>query len=247
MGNFVRADFHRIMTRRTRIILMILMAAGECLFLVFKSLQDTNNMIQVTLGIGKWELVYIFGIMLVNILVIYGEDLNAKSMQVAIGIGIERHQIVIAKWISMVLMVVLDVTFLTVIQFITVAAVGKLAGGFAVELVVMGQIAEILQIIMVTTLTMILIFQMQKAIFGVLAYIYMMLNITGSVIQLGIQNKIVQRFQLWTIGVANQSTIFSSKLEIGEFDIRNFAMLLMYLFIGIGGTIYLFRKKEIEI
>ena len=246
MKNFIRADLYRIMTKKSRIFLMMLMAIGECLFLVLESFQS-DSMIQVTLSIGAGELVYMFGIMLVNILIIYGDDLSAKNMQVAIGIGIERHEIVIGKWIDMALMVVLDVTFLSVIQFGTVAAMGKLAGGFTVELAVIQQITTAVQIIMAVTLAMIIIFQTQKAILGVLAYIYLVLDITGTLIELGIQNRIVQRFQLWNISSASQSTIFMNKLAIGEFDIRNFVMILVYLAIGIGGTSYLFRKKEIEL
>ena len=39
---------------------------------------------------------------------------------------------------------------------------------------------------------------------------------------------------------------FISKLWIGQFDIRNFLMIVLYFAIGFGATIYLFRRKELD-
>ena len=79
-----------------------------------------------------------------------------------------------------------------------------------------------------------------------IAYVYLTMGVTSGILSMAIANKLVQKFQLWNIGVADQINIFSSKLFIGQFDIRNFLMVLFYFALGFRVTIYLFNKKELD-
>lgn len=247
MKNFFKADFYRVMTKKSRIFLLILMAAGDIGYLVYQASKASNNAIQVTMKIGNPELIYMYFIAMSNLFIIYRDDFRAQNMQVAIGIGVERWKIVVAKWLTTTMVILIDITFLTAVEFAVVISEGKLAGGFAVSLVIMSQIETVIQIVLASTLAMVIIFQMQKAIWGVLAYLYVAAGITSQIISVAAGNRIVQKFQLWNIGAADQGASFVGKLMIGEFGIGNFLMVLLYLAIGIGGSIYLFSKKEVEL
>lgn len=245
MKNYFRADFHRIMTKKSRIFLMMLLAAVD-LISILKAMLSDRSVMELTNKVGGLDLWYISGIMLVNIWISFGDDIRAKSMQAALGIGIKRYQIVITKWLTMMAAVVLDMAILNALQLIPLLVAGKLAGGFVLEQVIFGQISAVVMIAVVMPLTMIVLFQTQKVVLGVLAYIYLTLGITNLIISMTAANKIVQKFQLWKIGVAEQVTLFFTKLLIGQFDIRNFLMVVCYFVIGFGATIYLFQKKELD-
>lgn len=245
MKNYFWADFHRIMTKKSRIFLVILLAAAEGMF-ILKDILSDRNIIEATNNIGRLDLLYINGIMLANIWISFGDDIRAKSMQAALGIGIKRYQIVITKWMTMIGISVLDIAFLMAVQVIPLMAAGRLAGGFVMEQMIFRQISNILLIIVMMPLTMTVLFQTQKAILGVLAYTYLTLGITDFMISMAVANKIVQKFQLWNIGAADQVSIFLSKLLIGQFDIRNFLMIVCYFAFGLGAAIYLFQKKELD-
>ena len=245
MKNFMSADLHRIMTKKIRVLLVALLAIIEVIS-VLKGISGDKNTIEMTLEVGGLDIGYTCVIMLINIFIAYGDDIRAKSMQAALGMGLKRHQLVVAKWFDLSAVIILDMLFLTIVQFIPLIVAGKLAGSFVVGQVIVNQISVTLAMILSMTLTMIILFQTQKAILGVLMYAYITFQISSSILSLAVSNKFVQRFQLWDIGAENQLSMFISKLWIGQFDIKNFLMVVLYFVIGFGVTIYLFRRKELD-
>ena len=245
MKNFMSADLHRIMTKKIRVLLVALLAIIEVIS-VLKGISGDKNTIEMTLEVGGLDIGYTCVIMLINIFIAYGDDIRAKSMQSALGMGLKRHQLVVAKWFDLSAVIILDMLFLTIVQFIPLIVAGKLAGSFVVGQVIVNQISVTLAMILSMTLTMIILFQTQKAILGVLMYAYITFQISSSILSLAVSNKFVQRFQLWDIGAENQLSMFISKLWIGQFDIKNFLMVVLYFVIGFGVTIYLFRRKELD-
>lgn len=224
---------------------MVLFAIADVLFMV-KAISSGRNVIEMTNEVGNTDFLYINGIMLVNIWISFWDDIRAKSMQAALGMGMKRYQIVLAKWLNITLIAALDMTVLTVLQFIPLIAAGKLAGSFVIGQVILGQISGVLLVAIEMPLVMIVLFQTQQAVLGVIAYVYLTMGVTSGILSMAIANKLVQKFQLWNIGVADQINIFLAKLFIGQFDIRNFLMVLFYFALGFGVTIYLFNKKELD-
>lgn len=245
MNNYLKADFYRIMTKKVRIVLMLLLGIVDFIH-VYVRAQTAPNVIEATNKIGDMDFVYLNIIMLVNILISFRDDLRAKSMQAALGNGVKRYQVVLVKWINLVLMAALDTTFLTILQFIPLVARNRLASSFVVGRVLLSQFEAVFIIAIATALTLIVLFQTQKALFGVLAYTYLTLDMTSAIITMAISNKLVQKLQLWNIGAVNQMETFLTKLSFGQFDFRNFIMIAFYFALGLGGAIYLFRKKELE-
>lgn len=245
MKNYLKADFHRIMTKKSRIILMVLWGLVDFIQ-VFSHAQSAPNAIAATNYVGSLDFIYLNIIMLGNILVSFRDDFRAKSIQAALGSGVKRYQIVLTKWINMVLMAFLDITFLTILQFIPLIVLNCLGNSYAVGLALTGQYALLFLIAIAMSITLIVLFQTQNGILGVLAYVYLTLDITSLLVHMAISNKLVQRFQLWNIGSVDQMQTFLGKLDIGQFDFGNFIMIIFYFALGIGGAIYLFRKKELD-
>lgn len=245
MKNYLSADFHRIMTKKIRIILILLLGIADLIWM-FMRIPADSNAIQATSEVGRLDLIYVNILMLSNLLISFGDDIHAKSMQAALGSGIKRHQIVLAKWLNLVLLSAIDIGFLTFLQFIPLLMMKRLASSFVIWSVIFGQISAVLSIALVSALTMIVLFQTQKALLGVFAYVYLTMNLTSGIVSIAATNPLVQRFQLWNIGAVSQMETFLFKLMIGQFDFRNFILVVLYFALGLGGAIYLFRKKELD-
>lgn len=246
MKNYISADFHRIATKKSRILLMVLLIVGSMVYMLYGETTVGDDVIRITTGIGKLDFLYAWGIMLIIILISYGDDFRAKSMQVALGMGLTRRQVVFSKWISMTAIIMIDGLFLDGAQFAVVIATGKLAGSYVIWHTIYSLILNVLTIIMAMTLTMIILFQTQNAILGVLAYFYVVVGATDSIISMAAENSIVQRLHLWNIDVMNQMNRFIEGLQIGQFDIKSFLIVALYAVAGFELTIYLFKKKELD-
>lgn len=245
MKNYLSADLHRIGKKKFRIFLVLVLAIID-IATTFSGILSDKNIILLTCEIGKSDLLYFYVIMLVNLMISFRDDIHAKSMQAALGTGLKRSEIVFVKWLSLAMISFSDLLFLFLVQLIPRMVTHKLAGSFVVANAIKGQFSYFMTILVVLPLVMIVIFQTQKAILGVLFYVYLTLNCTSGIISMAASNPIVQRFQLWKIGTMDQVSDFLTKLTFGQFDIRNFLMLAIYFAIGFGGTIYLFRRKELD-
>lgn len=246
MKNYINADFRRITAKKSRILLLIFLAAIQIIFLFYTGAIKNKDAIWMTYQIGGLDLLYMFIIMLDNILISYRDDFQAKSMQAALGLGLTRRQVVLSKWITMSMIIVIDFIFLDGAQFITVIVLGKMVGGFVLSHTVILLLSNLILILLSMTLAMTILFYAQNTILGILAYLYITLGVTESIISMAIKNGFVQKFQLWNIDASNQITCFMDRLLIGQFDIRYFLGILLYFVIGIELSVYLFKKKELN-
>lgn len=245
MKNYLNADFHRILTKRFRIILMSILTIANILYII-QHIASDKNVLLLNTEIGGLDLIYLLIVVITNMLISFRDDLRAKSMQAALGNGVKRHQIVFVKWINLAIITCLDLAFLTFVQFLPLIITHKVAGSFTVGTVIFKELVSAFTILITLPLAMIIIFQTQKALLGILFYVYLITGCTSSIITMALSNNLVQRFQLWNIGAVDQISTFLSKLWLGQFDIRNFLMVAFYVAIGFGGTIYFFRKKELD-
>lgn len=246
MKNYINADFHRIEEKKSRFLLLMLIAVIQIAFLLYSGLAKHKDAFSMTNEIDGVDTLYMVIIMAYNILLSYGQDFQAKAMQSALGMGLTRRQVVLSKWISMSLIIVADFLFLGVVQFTTVIALGKLAGGFTLSRTITTLFSRLIMLILSMTLTMIVLFYTQNVLLGILAYFYIILGVTSSIIDIAIKNPIVQKLQLWNIDVTNQVPGFMDRLLTGQFDIRYFLGILLYFIIGIELSVYLFKKKELD-
>lgn len=245
MKNYLYADFHRIMTKKSRIFLTFLLGIIDFI-VVFMRARSAPNDIQATYEIGNFDVIYMIIIVMITIMISFQDDFRAKSMQAALGNGVKRHQIVLVKWFNLILISVLSLVFLTILEFIPLIILNRVSNSFVISQVLLNQLIIICTIAVTTALSLLVLFQTQTALLGVLAYAYLTMSITSILFFMAISNKLVQRFQLWNIDAADQMKTFLTKLSFGQFDIRNFLILAFYFALGIGGSIYLFRKKELD-
>lgn len=244
MKNYFKADFHRIMTRRSRVLFMLLLTVYALGNLVIKA--GTKDAVYMTAEVQNVLLFYGTVMVLINLFTVYGDDFRAGSMKTAIGLGLERWKIAGMKLFSFSMASAWDLVFLLTVQCLALLSVGKLTGGFVLFGVLLSYLETWAQMVMWMSLVSIILFWKQNVILGVLAYIYLMMDTTGFVIGLAVNNPIVAKFRLWKIGSGSQLTRFFNHLLIGQFDVIPFLGILLYTGAGIGIAIYLFQKKELD-
>ena len=244
MRNYLKADFHRIMTKKSRALLMLLLTVYAIGSLAIKA--GTKDALYMTSEIANVLLAYGIAMLIVNLFTVYGDDFRAGSMKTAIGLGLERWKIVVAKVFILSVTTALDLVFLLAVQMVFLAVLGKLTGGFIFASVVIYYVETWAQIVMWTSLASIVLFWKQKVILGILVYIYLMLNVTEDLISMAANNPIVGKFQLWKLSSGTQIEQFFYRLFIGRFDVVSLLGILIYAGAGIGIAIYLFHKKELD-
>ena len=98
MHNYVMTDFRRIGKRLPRILLVL--AVYSILFIINLvtltqgTLDSVNFVIMTESFIGGMPLM----IGTIELIAVFSDDFKAKTMQVAIGIGIPRYKVVLSKF-----------------------------------------------------------------------------------------------------------------------------------------------------
>ena len=253
MISFMKADIYRIVTKKSRIVLMILalIATLGCSVIdmydymaVGASHRATG--IYLTVGIASYLFIYTIPLMIFNLFYCFGDDLRAKSMQAAIGMGMGRGKLVVTKWLDLAIISFFDILFYTMVPLLFFTALGKTEGGFALEILAKTQFTAWIEVMMAVTLAMVVIYWSQKAIWGVLVYVFVSNSLLGNVFEYFINIDFIREHSLWNWTSATSVGNLIQQIWLGSINPMNLFMTLLYLAAGFGATILIFKKLELE-
>ena len=212
MHNYVMADFRRIGKRLPRIILVLVLYSILLIMTYVSSTQGTldsvNFVIQAESYIGAMPLL----IGIIELIAIFSDDFKAKTMQVAIGMGIPRYKVVLSKFYEMMIVVLMDAALLGL--FIIICVMGfsiGLDGSQSAELI--GQLWVMwLSVISYTSIASIIAFFMQSQGIAVLLYIVMAGGIMSQIMSLIFSIKAIEGFHLNRFLLTSFLDIFKTHL-----------------------------------
>ena len=249
MLNYIRADVKRILRSSSHLFLMILVFA-----VYFSVLYFPNRNMQVTpvslvvsaCGVLEWVMLFIG---LFEMIAIFSEDFKVKTMQIAIGLGVTRTQVVLCKLFEVLALLVLDCLMVIAITMLSGAALG-----FTIPLKVLMDVVRVLLVhgllgcAVFTSLTMIVLFVTHSMILSIFTYCFVGIDIVGILLSLlpmfgfeWIENLNLNRLTLsYLAGIVN------TRLALGTVDIGGLVGLLIYMGIGLFATCKLFQKRELE-
>ncbi len=247
MKNFVLADVYRLMKRRPRIILLILIYIGTLFGMNFAKGQVTWNSVAF---IASYDVVFgIAGIAvcLLEFLFVYASDFKARIMQVAIGRGLSRPQVVLSKFIEVAIMDVISLGILWALILIYGAATGiRLSPTQGFEMAVVF-VTDIFSELIVTGLVAIFLFLFQNA--GVSALVYVAVSVDPMLYVyrlLSDKVKLVVSLHLQDLCFSNICERFKSHLILGQFNFPALLGIIVYLLIGYLVTVAIFKRKELD-
>ena len=245
MKRYMKADFYRIFGRVSRYITLAVLFIGFGFFMYAVSDGSTPyELVETLTKIVNSLICPIFG--LVEYGVVYGDDVKAKTMQIAIGTGISRKKVIFTKWVEIMLLTILDVAIFLGIAFAVSMLRGAVFSGEPLRDVLVLTGFALVKLAGATAVTSILLFATMNPTLGMIMYI-----ISAFGILYFLMSALVTIGPLETLHL--DQYLFTSLLEaaktravIGTFSIPHAAGVAAYLLLFYLLACSAFRKVELE-
>lgn len=248
MLNYIRADLHRITRRVPRVMVLLLILVIFVAVLIYNAVSGQQNSIGFMANMASLFSVAgaLFG--LVEIMAVFADDFRAKTMQVAIGLGVSRPHVVLAKAIEFALLNLLDNLVLAVLVVASSASVGIGLNGDDIYQIMIRVFFAMLNALIPALFTMIPIFYLQgtglAAILFLVFYIDPLAQIIGMFLS---TNEVVIRLHLNEVPYSAilGSTITAFTLHAGV-NVGQILGLILYIVAGYFLTVLVFHKRELD-
>lgn len=248
MLNYIRADLHRILRRVPRIVMLLLVFVIANVAMINKATSGQENAIGFMSHIPA--LISVTGAFfgLVEILAVFADDFRAKTMQVAIGQGVSRPQVVLTKAIEYAVLILMDTVVLGVLAIADSAVVGIGLNGDDIYQIMIRVFFAVVNALIPALFTMIPIFYLQgtglAAILFLLFYIDPLAQIFGFLLG---TNEIVIRLRLKEIMFSSLLESVNTSLTLHtNFPAVQLLGLAAYIVVGYLLTVLVFNKRELE-
>lgn len=247
MFQYLKADFWRLNRRIPRWIILgaaLIISAG----IIFSSSKQTNYNF-VKLGTAM-ESVFRYLpplIAMMNLFFVFEDDLEVKTMQIAIGRGTGRFQIIFVKWLEMVILTLTDCIGLFLVMNATGLIRGVTLKGHSAVLVAAQLCTTVLSVGITTALVMIIIFQsMQVGITQILFLLLSLQPISMILNYLESSREFLAKLRLSRFLAGSNLSGLAQTIKTGRFSFSNIAVIMIYIIIGLGITYTIFKKKELD-
>lgn len=245
MLNYIRADLKRIFTRVPRLVVLFLCYAGLAAIILVLHNEQWNSVV-FTSGVEQYIKFLTAGLGLLELISVYSDDFRAKTMQVAIGIGIPRRNVVICKITEVGILVLADLLLFGAIMF-TMGGILKsdINADQTMELIAY-LVKTWISILSYMSLSMILLFFTQSSGPGTLLYVGLSIGLLKGLFELLAGIDAIQFLHLNTYTLSALLNTFGTRLLVGIFHVPSFFGILVYFAAGNLLTIFLFQKRELE-
>ena len=247
MRNFIAADLRRLSRRKPRLIALFITYIAAVITLYF--FQDTtawNSVSFISTASTVFELGGVI-IGIIEVLVAYSSDFKAKIMQLAIGTGIARRKLVLAKLIEIAVLEVFSMGFLYIITIVYGLITGVSLSGAQYGELILCLAANIVANLIYTSLSSFFIFLTQNAGLTALFYALCMVDpIKKALMFVGSYQNWLLKLNLTNYCYSTPVTLFKSHLLLGQFNFGALALIIAYLVIFYFATVFVFDKKELE-
>lgn len=248
MLNYIHADLHRILRRVPRIVVLLLVLVIANITTINNAASNQVNSIGFMANIPSLITVTgaFFG--LVEIMAVFADDFRAKTMQVAIGLGISRRHVVLAKALEYALLILLDTLVLGLTTIADSAALGIGLNGDDIYQIMIRVFFAVINALIPALFTMIPIFYLQgtglAAILFLVFYIDPLAQIFSFVLG---TNEIVIRLRLNQIMYSSLIGAVETSLTLHtNFPLMQLLGLAVYIVAGYLLTVLVFNKRELE-
>lgn len=248
MLSFILADFYRILKKKS---LYIFLSINAVLFAIIMFITNNQN-----LGLDE----YLMGMHIITSLIpvivgtfvfsiVYIDDLNAKSVQGAIGYGKSRTEIVIVKYLdAIILMAVFSLIMVGVLSG-TPYLLGLKMTSEAFQLISKLVVHQLLVVAVYFAIASIVVYYIQKAAGSITAFILLITSTINALLGL----LFTQKFVVDLIGNITQYfpkaklDAFGLWVNTNEGDLTNILLwILGYIVVSLTISIVVFKRKELE-
>jgi ABC-type transport system involved in multi-copper enzyme maturation permease subunit len=251
MLNYILADYKRVYTRIQHIVLVVLYQAVFIGFILFKHARFAGTYTSVTLVdnsthfYATWLLVILF---LADFIQSFSFDFRANTIQVALGIGISRRDVILSKLAQTALVMLTDfiITFGT---FCILAAVlGLPLAGHQLNFVLCTGLGTVALAICSVALLLPLVFRTQNMLLSMVGYLFLSTGwITGWVRDLSRMGpEFIARLQLEKYCYDKCIALVQSNAIQHTFQLWPVIGAIAWFALGVYITWLAFRKMELD-
>ena len=248
MLNYIRADLLRITRRVPRIVILLAFYAISRTIVFTCAVNGQKNSIGLMAAVpGLFSLMgALFG--LVELMSVFSDDFRAKTMQVAIGLGVSRPQVVLAKTIEYVVLNLVDGLVLALLFMAGSQLVGiGLNGDDLYQLLLRAPMLAINALIP-ALFTMIPIFYLQSTGIAGVLFLFLYIDPVAQLINFTVSGgEFLIRYRLnelpFSALLATATTALTLHLA---FPLTQLLGLIAYIVLGYALIVLVFRKRELE-
>lgn len=248
MLNYIHADLHRIARRVPRIVLLLLIIVISAFVMINGAVGDNLNSIGFMANMAGLFTVtgVLFG--LVEIMSVFSDDFRAKTMQVAIGLGISRPQVVLAKSIEYAVLNLVDELIVAVLVIAGSFSIGIGLNGDDIYQIIIRVIFAVLNALIPALFTMIPIFYLQGTGLTAILFLILYVDPLSAIISFGFStNEWVIRLHLNELPFSNMLGAVTTAMTLHtNVPFAQFLGLAIYTVAGFVLTVLVFRKCELE-
>lgn len=247
MTNYIHADLNRIFHRISRWVIIVLFLAGGLGFEFYQAVTRSYNGINLTSAAYTFFDLAAVVLGIVEIQSVFADDFRAKTMQIAIGLGVSRPKIVLAKLLDFAILALIDSLTIMVLYTLGGTACGIHLMGEQIYLMFISALESAVLMTIVAAITMIPVFYMQSTTFAVLFFLIISLDPLKMVFQLLSTKEIVLNLHLVELMFSSvNNTLFTQLSLRNMFPIAQFLGVIAYLAAAYGLSVLAFRKRELE-
>ncbi len=244
MHRYYRADMYRLWTRIPRYIAVAISFAIMFLILFFMAKDQTIYQIITLLTKCITYVCPLLG--LIEYIFVFGDDFKAKTMQIAIGTGVKRRHVILAKWLEVIVLCTVDYVILFGIILMTCGMRGiKLDAEPVIDIVIL-----LFWGLVKTTgcigMAMILVFAFNTTSMGMLLYLAALIGIPGLIISIPLDSKALIKLGLSKYLLENLEKTATSRMLVGTYSYGYYVGILIYFALFYIAACLLFKKKELE-
>lgn len=246
MNNLFKADLLRIFRRVSRWICIGIFYVITILVLfpwdkdaITTSVTMRDN-IKTVLEFG------VFYVGLIEIFFILGDDFKAKSIQVAIGLGVKRKLFLNTKYMEFVVVCLFDLLSTLVVGLIFSLCLGYMLDAKQVLSVIIVMFCSLLSIVCYLSICMPLMFFTQSIGFGTILYIALSFEGVNQIVGIIAGFDKIAKYHIQTYSLTEMLHVNCSRLLLGTVSIKAIIGIVIYLFVSFQIAKILFKRKELE-
>lgn len=244
MINYIKADLFRIFKRIPRYIVLVLgLGAFAAIMLGLAKEKSVYEIVDIVTDAMPY-VCSLFGI--IEFAFVYTDDIKAKTMQIAIGHGVARSQVVLAKWIEHTLMCLLD-CILVVIEILICSAIrGAMFSGEPAADVMVLMLFGMIKVIGATAITMIIVFATLNPVLSVIIYICSALGVVGVIFSILVTIGPLENAGLEKYLFSNLIETAKTRMIVGTVSVGHLLGILVYLAVFYIAAVKVFETRELE-
>ena len=249
MFKYIRADLYRIFHQVFRYIWVILCIVVAVALHLNSAMKNDLNAVGFAASVHSYITVVSVICGIGELSAIFSDDFRAKTMQIAIGSGVSRRHVVLAKLLEMAFLILLDllVTFLLMILS-GVLFMGISFTAHPIQQMLVNVLTGALTAVLCADVTMILLFYTQKSGFAPLLFLVLYWDPINILFKTFFStNETFLRLHLGDYTMSALTGTINTQLGLGaSFPAKQLIVILVYIVAVYFITCLVFKKRELD-